>query len=1010
MVSKTNSMIPLNDFLYAIKSDLSLDNKNFSEKLESIPILLDLHPLSSYVTPIFYRLVEVFIVCDNKTKLRILNICKKCRHHFDAITDFSHIVGPLYRPLYSNDDYARVLNANLLALFSKYISKDDVIVEIIKENIYSPDPNISKIAFAVMTEYVQAFTDYAQSLVVLLMESFYNYPSERVTIPFFQELVDVCCNLSISVVHVDIAFEKFLSEIYLRTRPELDIYLFKFVVHISVDSYKKMDIVLSKVLEHIELTDDIIKRSALVKLIKKFIDGNFRWPEHIIHAQFEVIETLLKEGPTNAKLVSMLFDYLTLLIPNSIVGFKIIFDFLYKYIGINPDVMNTRVAMVYNNLFKIFDAYEFSELIDEEKLKFLLTNIYVDSEVAYKALRSYIISNRDFEPRDVLFKLCCESRKESEREDKLNLAFSVLRTLIYFEPKFTKDILTLAMEIIKEKKGLHLESCYQLIYCMGVTETIPIDSWIVKMEEIEPALLYKIASIAFINGHWSVSCEITKILSRVISGLSQNSLIMLNIIKLMSESSIDMLTYNELENSIDNQELAIGTFEEMLLQNNKSRNMSMIVEFLKNRSRLFKILMSTVSYFNETHTEVFQDHSGIQEYQKFLHEELQYDIVDLDDYSKITDTLISQSIDADYETRLQLEFLNEQILFFKSLLLLLVGDNVIDYIDVVAEKEKDYTEALLSEKNTGFNLEDIEIIEDCEKDDKDKEAPDNNDKEIKKNTYVPKLWGMPIFKDNEEVVTKKMKRDSPPSNEMPKVPNNSVNDSQIYKNSSKSMDPSEIGLTKADMKYIQSRLELAGVVRYQESKKEYSNSKIKMHTSQLFIKYLGEENWEKCKNIADIIEKMNPTDLKEFLNLRDKVFECLSYAFVDYRVMIPFIFYKRSNTVVQLDICPKEEIDNGILLPDGGVSLNVEAIINFTTIHYKFSRMEIELIHYEDGVLKKSIVKEGSKGSDNYFKETFFLNIEKNGCLKMTLSGFETRSEDYYQLAERSINYRTTKD
>uniref|UniRef100_A0A0N5BAU6 RAP domain-containing protein n=1 Tax=Strongyloides papillosus TaxID=174720 RepID=A0A0N5BAU6_STREA len=995
---KKNATISLSEYLFAIKKDLSLENPNFQEKLETIPMLLDLHPLSSYVTPTFYRLVDAFISSDNKIKLRILNICKGCRHHFDAITDFNYIATMLYRPLYSNDDYARVLNANFLALFCKYTNKDDVIVEIVKENIYSPDPIISQTAFGVMADY----------------------PSQRVTITFFKQLIDVCCTLSISVVNINSAFEKFLGEIYLRTKPELDMYLLKFIVWISVGSYKKMDVVLSKVLEHIELSDDSIKRKALIELIQKYLEGSFSWPEHIIYQYIEVIETLMNEGDHNNKLVSIMIRYLTQLKTCNVEGIKIIFEFLNKYIDLDVKVIKTDIACVYYNLFTQYDVGDYCGLAGHDKLVFLLNDTNVQPEIAFKALRSYIIGNMDVGRRHELFALCTQTAYEAKSDDRINLAFSVIKILLYFEPSLTQHVVSFAMKMIKLGRGLNLESFYQVVYFMGLNETVPCEAWLYRMNRIEPSLLYKIAVSAFINGHWTASSYLINTIQQKISGLTQNSTVTLNIIKLLSNSSINSLTYNEIENSVDNQELAIGTFEEILGKNDKSRNMTMIIEFLKVRARVFKMIMSTVTYFDESHGEIMQDHSDMIKYQKYLHEELQYDIMELDDYLKTIDTLISQSIDADYETRLQLKFFNEQIIFLKSLLLLLIGDNAIEYVDVIKEREKDYTEALLNkEPVTGFSIHDIESIdtyglenvhENMDTDSKDTSLVENNENN---KSYKPTLWGNSLFCENNDIETKEKEVLNDETEMINVTPNDSLIKKEESKNSEeggKMLDYREIGLTKNDMKYIQSRLKEAGAIRYQNPLPEHKNTKVRLQSSALFTRYLGKENWDKCLNLATMIEKYNPKDLEDFLKYRDLIYECISCAYTDYKVMIPFIFYKRSNTVVQLDICPKEEIDIGIYLPDGGISINIEAIINFTTIHYKFSKIELELSHYEDDVFKKSIKKEGSKSSDSYFKETFFLNIEKNGCLKMVLSGIEARSERCYQLAEKCIYYKTTKE
>uniref|UniRef100_A0A0K0DU67 FPL domain-containing protein n=1 Tax=Strongyloides stercoralis TaxID=6248 RepID=A0A0K0DU67_STRER len=1000
---KNNVTVSLSEYLYAIKKDLSLENRNFQENLETIPMLLDLHPLSSYVTPTFYRLVDAFIISDNKIKLRILNICKSCRHHFDAITDFNYIATMLYRPLYSNDDYARVLNANFLALFCKYTNKDDVIVEIVKENIYSPDPIISQTAFGVMAEYVKVFTDYAQAQVVLLMESFYSYPSQRVTITFFKQLIDVCCSLSISVVNINNAFEKFLSEIYLRTKPELDMYLLKFIVCISVGSYKKMDTVLSKLLEHIELSDDNIKRRSLIKLIEKYLEGNFSWSEDIIYQYIEVIETLMNEGKQNNKLVSTMMMYLTKLKTSTVSGVKIIFEFLNKYIYLDVQTIKTDIAYAYYNLFTQYSLGDYCELIDHDKLVFLLNDTDVQSEVAFKALRSYVIGNKDVGIRHELFQLCINGAVEAQSNDKINLALSVMKILLYFEPTLTQYVVSFSMRMINLGRGLQLKNFYQVIYCVGLNETVPCETWLLRMDTIEPSLLYEIAIFSFINGHWSVSSYLVNILQQLISGLTQKSTVILNIIKLVSNSSISSLTYNEIENSIDNQELAVGTFEEILGKNDKSRNVTMIIEFLKVRARVFKMIMSTVTYFDESHGEIIQDHDDMVKYQKYLHEELQYDIIELDDYSKTTDTLISQSIDADYETRLQLKFLNEQIIFLKSLLLLLIGDNVVEYVDVIKEREKDYTEALLyKEPVAGFNINDIESIDtySFEKCDVNMDTSTiNNDKNTslinnseKNDSCKPTLWGKSLFYEDKDITMEE--------NDVVKMENGDSNVIEenlpvLNKETNKVFDFTDIGLTKADIRNIQLRLKKVSTIKSQNLLPGHTNTK---------------ENWDKCLELSSLIEKSNPKDLKEFLQYRDLIYDCISCAFTDYRVMIPFIFFKRSNTVVQLDICPKEEIDVGIYLPQGGISINIEAIINFTTIHYKFSKIELKLSHYEDDVFKKSIIKEGNKYSDNYFKETFFLNIVKNGCLQMTLSGIEARSERCYQLAEKCIYYKTTKE
>ncbi|CEF69805.1 Armadillo-type fold domain-containing protein [Strongyloides ratti] len=994
---KNNVTVPLSEYLFAIKKDLSLENRNFQENLETIPMLLDLHPLSSYVTPTFYRLVDAFVISDNKIKLRILNICKSCRHHFDAITDFNYISTVLYRPLYSNDDYARVLNANLLALFCKYTAKDDVIVEIVKENIYSPDPIISQTAFSVMADY----------------------PSPRVTITFFKQLIDVCCTLSISVVNINNAFEKFLSEIYLRTKSELDMYLLKFIVWISVGSYKKMDTVLSKVLEHIEVSDDNIKRRALIELIQKYLEGSFSWPKHIIYQYIEVIETLMSEGEQNYKLVFIMIKYLTKLKTSNVSGVKIIFEFLDKYITLDVQTIKTDIAYVYYNIFTQYSFNDYCELVNPEKLIFLLNDTNVESEVAFKALRSYVIGNTNVGLRHELFQLCINAAEEAKSDDKINLAFSVMKILLYFEPTLTQYVVPFAMRMINLGRGLHLKSFYQVIYCVGLNETVPCEAWLLRMDTVEPSLLYEIAIFSFINGHWSVSSYLVNIIQKLIDGLTQKSIIILNIIKLISNSAINNLMYNEIENSIDNQELAVGTFEEILGKNDKSRNVTMIIEFLKVRARVFKMIMSTVAYFDESHVEIIQDHNDMIKYQKYLHEELQYDIIELDDYLKTTDTLISQTIDADYETRLQLKFLNEQIMFLKSLLLLLIGDNVVEYVDVIKEREKDYTEVLLNNGSvTGFSVYDIESLDTYgfEKiDDKmDTSTINNDDKDTflsshneTNNSYKPTLWGKNLFYEDKDVVMK----NSDVSNTENGNSNVVEKDLLILDDkSNKLFDYADIGLTKNDIKYIQSRLKQAGAIKYQNSLPEHTNTKVRLHSSVLFIRYLGKENWDKCLKLASIIEKSSPKNLKEFLQYRDSIYECISCAFTDYKVMIPFIFYKRSNTVVQLDICPKEEIDVGIYLPEGGISINIEAIINFTTIHYKFSKIELELSHYEDDIFKKSIIKEGSKSSDSYFKETFFLNIEKNGCLKMILSAVEARSERCYQLAERCIYYKTTKE
>uniref|UniRef100_A0AC35TQD3 Non-specific serine/threonine protein kinase n=1 Tax=Rhabditophanes sp. KR3021 TaxID=114890 RepID=A0AC35TQD3_9BILA len=1016
--------IPPQKYIHALTQDLQLhkDSKKFLEALENIPVLLDTYPLSSYVDPTFILIGEVFLkTADNSIRSRILKIVKKSCHHFEAISDFSKVKEGVYHILFSTDDVAKILTANYLALFSQFMEQDEFVVDIIKQYVHSTDISIAKYAFEAMKHYASYYPIYAANQIRFLIESYYEYPSERVTVFFIEQLLDVCSTFSIGVVDIDIAFKTLANDVYLKTKPDIVVYVLKFLAKLSVESLNRREFVIARILTFVHKTVNRMERLALIQLLGYFVDTLFFWPENLVRDVISITNDFVHEAKVDYKEeIGELTKYLSSLRAQNISSIKTICNFIMDTSAKSKYITDSDLLFVYRNVIDNYAPEDIKDVVQLEKLFILFKNDTLDSKILFAAMRSYLSKNITIPLYVDVYDFCKKEVMNEKRTDRVGLYLKVIRAILDLEHTFSSKIESLIDMLFEKEIGIQTRVFYELVYHRTVSKTVDCNLWIKSIPSFDHSLLFEIAMICLINGHWQTAAlPLFSYLSKSVT--SVNSKIWFRSIICLCQSQITTWNVQNIENSIENQEMAVGTLHEVASVSQNTRNMRVIHEFLTIRTGLFSKIMNAILVLDNSDAKINDQFKSQTDYQKFLFEEFQFEIVELNELIKMVSLILYQSLDADSETHMQMFFLSVQINLLKTLLSYLIGENKVDYTDVLKEREEDYIK-VQNEEAHQFSLKDIQSYDKMPSKQYDKTLSNDFDlmpptrKSDLPSKTDSRLWDHAIlegsttgqFNEATECVYST-------SDAMDIDILNTVNSFQFYYNK-QYHSRTKKGANNADFKALD-RIQFTTVdwnliqgmeKKYKEhdGRPDYSGSLLH---ADLYVKYIGDLNWTKLCHILQTLKTFSPKNLNEMLKQKALIMEGMLIAFKDYRVIIPFIAYSTSETKVNLYIHPKEEVNDSreeYLFIKGGMPIFVESILKFKGDKFKFECIIIEIQHFEGLQLKELHKKEIIQVKADYIKMPFLLNIANDGHIKVILSCIESQSKIRYLLEEKTFTYK----